>query len=118
PDFLDALIAVNKTTRIFQKSPLFFQEFEDISLRNPGSIAILDKETTYTYAALNSYSNQIAHFLQHELNISKESIIALCVDRNADMVAFMLGIMKAGAAYLPLDPNFPADRLQYMLDDA
>lgn len=118
PDLFDSLTHANKTDRDFKKSPLFFLEFEALASALPTHLAISDKDKTYTYEALNKYSNQIAHFLHDELSICRDNIIAICLNRSADMVAFMLAIMKAGAAYLPLDPNFPTDRLQYMLSDA
>lgn len=70
-----------------------------------------------SYRQLNARANQFARFLRSQ-NVQRETLVALCVDRSFDMVVGMFGILKAGAAYVPLDPTYPKDRLAYILDDS
>lgn len=86
-------------------------------LRDPHAIAAVFEEETLTYQALNERANTLAHYLL-ELGISPEIPVAVCVHRSLDIVIGMLGIMKAGGAYLPIDPAYPIERRLYMLDDS
>jgi amino acid adenylation domain-containing protein len=70
-----------------------------------------------TYWALNQRANQLAHYLQ-TLGVGPEVPVGLCMERSLDMVVGLLGILKAGGAYIPLDPQYPAARLAFMLDDS
>ncbi len=72
---------------------------------------------TLSYRELDSRSNQLAHHLR-ALGAGPETIVGLCVERSFDMVIALVGILKAGAAYLPLDPDYPQERLAFMLADA
>lgn len=83
----------------------------------PQSIALVHDEHTYSYAQLESYSADIASQLI-ALNVQPGESVALCVDRSIHAVAAMLGVFKAGAVFVPLDPSFPEDRLSYMVKDA
>jgi amino acid adenylation domain-containing protein len=91
------------------------QLFIDTANRYPQSIALVQGESKYTYSELNQRSNQFAHSIM-SLNLSKNSVIGISLERGFDLIAAMLGILKAGHAYLPLDKNYPLDRLQYMCE--
>ncbi|MBQ4783338.1 AMP-binding protein, partial [Pectobacterium versatile] len=69
------------------------------------------------YDELNRRANRLAHHLL-SLGVKPDDRVALCLERSPDMVVGLLGILKSGAAYVPLDPAYPAERLAYMLDDA
>ncbi|TKI78717.1 amino acid adenylation protein, partial [Bacillus cereus] len=69
-----------------------------------------------TYRELNERANQLAHHLQ-KCGIGTESLVGLCFERSVEMVVGLMGIWKAGAAYVPLDPSNPESRLQYILED-
>jgi len=79
--------------------------------------AVIYENETLTFAELNARANQLARYLQ-SLGAGAESIIGICVERSLDMAVGILGILKSGAAYLPLDPEYPRDRLAFMVDDA
>jgi amino acid adenylation domain-containing protein len=70
-----------------------------------------------SYAELNERANRLAHLLR-ERGVGPEVIVAICVERSLEMVISLLGVLKAGGAYLPLDPSYPQERLAYMLEDA
>ncbi|MFJ6727418.1 amino acid adenylation domain-containing protein, partial [Streptomyces sp. NPDC091281] len=83
----------------------------------PEAIAVIDEHGSATYRELDERANRIAHHLI-ALGTGRDQLVGLCVERGTAMAAGLLGIMKAGAAYLPLDPSYPADRIAYMLQDS
>lgn len=91
--------------------------FEEQARRAPSAIAVIFEEQNLTYAELNERANQLARHLQ-SLGEGPESLIAICMDRSLDMVIAILGILKAGAAYLPIDPAYPKGRIAFMIEDA
>ncbi|GMU11502.1 non-ribosomal peptide synthetase [Corallococcus caeni] len=91
--------------------------FEAQAARTPDALAAVYGDTSLTYAQLDAKANQLAWHLKQS-GVGLESRVGLCVERSLDMAVGILGILKAGAAYLPLDPSYPSDRLAYMLADA
>ena len=85
--------------------------------RTPDAVAVVFEDRTLTYAALDAHANRLAHHLQ-SLGVGPETMVGLCVERSPEMLIGLLGILKAGGAYLPLDPNYPRERLAFMLADA
>ncbi|MEU3026955.1 amino acid adenylation domain-containing protein [Streptomyces incarnatus] len=83
----------------------------------PDAVAVIDEHGSLTYRELDERANRIAHHLI-ERGAGRDQLVGLCVERSGEMAAALLGIMKAGAAYLPLDPSYPADRLAHMLQDS
>ena len=86
-------------------------------LKTPDGIALTDGPQALTYAELNRRSNRVANHLC-SLGVRSDDLVGLCLPRSLDMAVGTLGILKAGAAYVPMDPANPADRLAFMLDDA
>jgi non-ribosomal peptide synthetase component F len=86
-------------------------------LEQPDDIALTDDIQALTYGELNRRSNRLAHHLR-SLGVRSGALVGLCLPRSLDMVVGTLGILKAGAAYVPMDPAYPADRAAFMLDDA
>jgi amino acid adenylation domain-containing protein len=91
--------------------------FEAQAACSPGAQALAFEATHMSYAQLNARANQLAHFLIAR-GIGPEDVVGLAMPRSPDMVVAVLAILKAGAAYLPLDPQYPAQRLAFMLGDA
>ncbi len=84
---------------------------------HPQAVAVISGETHLTYAELRDRSNRLARFLQSK-QVGPESRIGLSIERSTDMIVALLGILKTGAAYVPLDPNYPQERLDFITEDA
>lgn len=85
--------------------------------RSPDAVAVSFEATHLTYQELNGRANQLAHFL-HEQGIASESLVGVYMERSVDLVIALLGILKAGAAFLPLEPSYPEARIAWLLADA
>src|SRR2546421_2162933 len=83
----------------------------------PDAVALVAGHQRLTYRELNQRANQLAHYLQ-TLGVRPNVLVGLCVERSLDLVVGLLGILKAGGTYVPLDPTYPAERLSFMLEDA
>lgn len=91
--------------------------FKDQVDRNPKAIAVSFNSNKITYKNLSEEADRIAYLLQSN-GVRKGDIVGLCLNRSVEMISSLLGIIKSGAAYLPLDPFFPDKRLEYMLKDS
>ncbi len=91
--------------------------FEQQAKRTPEAIAVRFADQHLTYRQLDHRTNQLAHYL-HVAGVGADSLVGVCLERSFDLVISLLAILKAGAAYVPLDPSYPAERVQYMLNDA
>jgi amino acid adenylation domain-containing protein len=91
--------------------------FEKSAAHAPHAFAVVQGELSITYGELNRRANRLAHFLIDK-GVGPESLVGVSLDRSADMVAAIIAIWKAGAAYLPLDSEYPRARLEHMLKDA
>ncbi|MGH8547623.1 MAG: amino acid adenylation domain-containing protein, partial [Methylococcales bacterium] len=105
------------TERVYPLNWTVVECFEAQVERTPEAVALVDEDQALSYRELNARSNRLAHYLR-TLGIGPEGFVGLCVERSVMMVVGMLGILKAGGAYLPLDPNYPRERLDYSLRDA
>ncbi len=115
---------LNKTETPFPAEKCMHQFFEDRVDQYPDNIAVsmpalaeLGRPATYTYRELEVRANQLAHLLQ-SMGAKPEVKIGLCVKRSPEMIIGILGVLKSGAAYIPLDPEYPMERLAYIIDDA
>ncbi|MFC5743613.1 non-ribosomal peptide synthetase [Dyella tabacisoli] len=93
------------------------QLFERQVAQSPDATALIYGDTSLSYAQLNTRANQLARQLQ-ALGIGTEAIVAIALPRSFEMIVAVLAVLKCGAAYLPLDPDYPGPRLAYMLEDA
>ncbi|MFD1676439.1 amino acid adenylation domain-containing protein [Alicyclobacillus fodiniaquatilis] len=111
------LYRFNDTDANYSQEQTIHQLFEVQVDRTPSAVAVKLGDQKVTYQQLNQRANQLARILR-ERGIGPESIVALLVERSIDMIIGILGILKAGGAYLPIDPNYPQDRIEYMLNDS
>jgi amino acid adenylation domain-containing protein len=111
------LVSWNETAAAYPRERTVVDLFEEQASRRPGSVAVMFEEQQLTYRELNARANQLGRRLR-ELGVGPEGRVGLCVERSLEMIVGVLGILKAGAAYVPLDPDLPRERLGFMLDDA
>ncbi|WP_017735411.1 non-ribosomal peptide synthetase [Pseudomonas sp. CBZ-4] len=109
--------AFNATEVAYDLDQTLHGMFEAQVARTPEAIAVKAGDVVLTYAELNARANQLAHHLL-ALGVQPDSRVAICVERGLDMVVGLYAILKAGAAYVPLDPAYPPERLAYMLEDS
>ncbi|OWY69322.1 non-ribosomal peptide synthetase [cyanobacterium TDX16] len=110
------LVEWNQTRRSYPEHCIH-QLFELQVEQSPNAVAVSFGDRQYTYYELNSGSNQLAHYLR-KLGVGCETLVGICMEPSPMAIASLLGILKAGAAYVPLDPTYPPERLQFMLEDA
>lgn len=107
----------NDTIRDYAQNTCIHELFEQQVSESPDAIAVTFNDDALTYQQLNQHANQLAHYLV-ECGIHSGATVGVCVERSLDMLISTLAIMKAGCAYLPLDPSYPHARLSYMLEDS
>ncbi|MDQ6651920.1 MAG: amino acid adenylation domain-containing protein [Acidobacteriota bacterium] len=93
------------------------QLFEEQVARGPERLAVLSGNERLSYAALNAQANQLARYLRQR-GVGPETLVGVCIDRSPNMAIGILGVLKAGAAYLPLDPDYPTERLTWVVKDS
>ncbi|WP_231108134.1 non-ribosomal peptide synthetase, partial [Xanthomonas graminis] len=106
-----------QTQRVFADHACLHSLFEQQVAQAPHAIAVVHDDLALSYADLDARANQLAHHLIAQ-GIGPEERVALYLERGIDLVMALLAVLKAGAAYLPMDPAYPAERLAFMLDDA
>ncbi|HYG35604.1 MAG TPA: amino acid adenylation domain-containing protein, partial [Clostridia bacterium] len=107
----------NVTPRDSSFDTNYARHFQVQAERSASRVALRFAGQQMTYAELNTRANQLAHYLK-ELGVGPEILVTVCLDRSMDLMTVLLAIFKAGGAYLPLDPNYPQERLAYMLQDS
>ena len=107
----------NNTVAAYPQDGSIHQLFEQQAARTPLAVALIHGEEQLSYAALNAQANQWARHLR-ELGVGADQRVALCAERSFAMVVALLAILKAGAAYVPLDPSYPSERLLQILGEA
>ncbi len=93
------------------------QLFEAQAQKTPDKIAIVFESQQFTYKELNEKANQLANYLK-SLGVEAETRVGICLERSEKMLVGLLGILKAGGTYIPLDPAFPEERLRFMVEDS
>ncbi|HVI47207.1 MAG TPA: amino acid adenylation domain-containing protein, partial [Chitinophaga sp.] len=94
----------------------FVDQFMSQAIRTPDNTALIYEDDSLTYRELDERSNQLAHYLRSK-GVKAGALVPLCIERSLEMMVGLIGILKAGAAYVPIDPGFPQDRISYMLED-
>jgi amino acid adenylation domain-containing protein len=124
----------NQTQTEYPQNQTLVDLFEQQVTKNPDNLAVVfeshvrgnrelltgnSKELkTLTYQELNQKANQLAHYLIENFQIQPDTLIGICVERSLEMIIGVLGILKAGGAYVPIDPNYPSERIRFMLEDS
>ena len=111
------LVEWNDTQQNYLHNKCIHQLFENQVEHTPDSVAVVFGDEQLTYRELNYRANQLAHYLQ-ALGVGPEVLVGICVERSLALVVGLLGILKAGAAYIPLDPGYPKERLSFILEDS
>ncbi|MGA4295061.1 amino acid adenylation domain-containing protein, partial [Ralstonia nicotianae] len=107
----------NETAAPYPQASTIHGLFEAQVRRTPEAIAVEHEGQQVSYAELNARANRVAHALIG-LGVGQDARVGLCVERSVELVVGLLGILKAGGGYVPLDPSYPQDRLTYMLEDS
>src|SRR5438128_1176131 len=107
----------NDTAVAYPSDQCIHELFTAQAQRTPDAVAVVDEEAQVSYGELDRRSNQLGHYLR-EMGVGAEQVVGLCMRRSVEMVVGLLGILKSGGAYLPLEPDYPMQRLAFMLEDA
>jgi aspartate racemase len=110
------LVEWNETTADYPRDATIHGIFETHAAETPDAPAVVLADTQLTYRDLNERANKLAHRLT-ELGVSPGTLVAVCMDRSPGLIVALMGVLKAGAAYVPLDPAYPQERLAFMLED-
>ncbi|ARN83879.1 non-ribosomal peptide synthetase [Methylocystis bryophila] len=111
------LVEWNQTAADYPRDRLLHELFEDRAAQTPAATAVVFEDAQLAYGELNARANQLAHHLR-SLGVGPDALVGICVERSLEMVVGLLAILKAGGAYLPLDPDYPRERIGFMLEDA
>ncbi len=108
----------NQTQTDYPLNQTLVDLFEAQVAKNPNNLALVFESQSLTYQELNQKANQVAHYLIQNHQIQPDTLIGICVERSLEMIIGVLGILKAGGAYMPIDPNYPKERIEFMLEDS
>lgn len=111
------LYKFNDTAGEYARDKTLHQEFEEQALRHPENLAIVYEDRQLTYGELNRRANQLATHLRG-MGVERGTIVGIMLERSPEMMVGIMGILKAGGAYLPVDPAYPAERIEYILQDS
>src|ERR1051326_945301 len=115
-EFHRAVTEWNQTQAAFS-SKTVHELFEEQAAKTPQAVAVICQGVQLTYWELDRQANQLAHYLRN-MGIGPEMRVGLCLERNHELVVALLGVLKSGAAYVPLDPAYPPERLEFTVQDA
>ncbi len=112
-----ALEALQPQPVVYEAARLVHQRFAEKAETHPQQVAVAFGAREISYGELDRRANAIAHALRAR-NVARGALVGVCLDREPDLYAAVLGILKSGAGFVPLDPSYPRDRLNYMAEDA
>lgn len=107
----------NRTKTEYRRDQTIGDLFTERAARTPDAVALICGDRRMTYRELDGYSNQLTRYLRKQ-GAAKEMLVGIAIERSIEMVAGMLGILKAGSAYVPLDPKYPRERTSLLIEDA
>ena len=111
------LFDFNNTNMDYDKNTTIAKLFENQVIKTPNKIAITFENTSLTYNELNEKANQLAHFIRNK-NITRNDVIGIMTTRSLELIISILAAFKCGCCYIPIDPNFPDERISYMLENS
>jgi len=111
------LYGLNRTAVEYPRGLCLQELFEAQVERSPEAVAVVFEDQELSYRELNQQANRLAHYLR-EQGVRPDTLVGLCVERSLEMVVGILGILKAGGGYVPLEPGYPQERLEYMIADS
>ncbi|WP_097004911.1 non-ribosomal peptide synthetase [Lacrimispora amygdalina] len=111
------LYCFNRTAEPYPKNSTIHGAFEDQVRKAPDKTAVVFGESSLSYLELNKKANALANILRNK-GVGTDKIVAIMAERSLEMIVAMFGVLKAGGAYLPVDPSYPEDRIRYMLEDS
>ncbi|MCY8742181.1 non-ribosomal peptide synthetase, partial [Bacillus haynesii] len=111
------LESFNHTKTAYPKGKAIHQLFEEQAKRIPDHTAVVFEDQKLTYRQLNEKANQVARLLR-EKGVKPDTLVGIMMERSSDMITAILGVLKAGGAYLPIDPEYPLERMRYMAFDS
>ncbi|WP_034893922.1 non-ribosomal peptide synthetase [Gillisia sp. Hel_I_29] len=114
----ELLDVFNATAFDYPRDKTVVELFEEQVSKTPEAIAVVYEEERLSYEELNRRSNQLAHYLQAHYTIEPDDLVGIMLPRSSWMIVGILGILKSGGAYVPIDPDYPEDRIAYMLEDS
>lgn len=107
----------NDTHTDYPDNNCIHELFEIQARANPNAVAVIYRNEKLTYSELNARANQLAHYLRKN-GVQEETLVPICIERSLEMIVGILGILKSGGAYVPIDPEYPLERIEYMLKDS
>ena len=107
----------NKTGAEYSRDKCIHELFEEEVRKRPEAVALVTGEECLTYGELNRRANRVAHHLRKK-GVKADARVAICLERSLEMVVAIVGVLKAGGGYVPLDPDYPVERLRFMLQDS
>ena len=113
----EILVGQNGTAAEYPAAKCIHQMVEAQSKRTPEAVAVVCENQCLTYSELNRRANKLAHHLKRR-GVGPEIVVAMCMERSLEMIVGILGVLKAGGAYLPFDLSYPPDRIAFMMEDA
>ncbi len=111
------LVEWNQTAADYDRGARLHDAFAARAAEHPDKVAIKVGDEALSYGELDRRANQVANYLKR-FSLKPDELVGIFIERSSEMMVALLGVLKAGAAYLPLDPAYPSDRIQYMLKDA
>ncbi len=112
------LYTINDTNEEYPKDKTIIELFEKQVEKTPNEIAITFKDKNLTYKQLNEKANSLAYYLRNKENIGRDNLVGIMVNRSLEMIVAIIAVLKAGGAYIPIDPTYPKERIDYMLSSS
>ncbi|RXZ79614.1 methyltransferase domain-containing protein [Paenibacillaceae bacterium] len=109
---------INNTKQEFDASAAVHLMFEEQADRTPERVALIDQHQSMTYRELNEQANRLAHYLVTNQGVRKDECVGILLENTINQVVAILGVLKAGAAYVPMDPELPEEKLKHIIQDA